>query len=56
MDQNEKIIPGGKTGFIPNPLPIPRKHEKREMNYDMEVPEALMHYDVEIHEADDFDL
>lgn len=44
-----------KTRFIENPLPLPKKHVKREMDYGYAVPEADMHYDVEIAEGDDFD-
>lgn len=45
-----------KTNFIPNPLPVPKRHSRREMGYDHEVPPDKMHYDVEIHPGDDFDL
>lgn len=44
-----------KPRFIENPLPLPKKHVKREMDYDYEVAEADMHYQVEIAEGDDFD-
>lgn len=45
-----------KPRFIENPLPLPKKHVKREMNYDYEVAEADMHYQLEVAEGDDFDL
>lgn len=45
-----------KPRFIENPLPLPKKHVKREMDYDYEVPEADMHYQIEIAQEDDFDL
>lgn len=44
-----------KPRFIENPLPLPKKHVKKEMDYGYTVPEADMHYDVEIAEEDDFD-
>lgn len=44
-----------KPRFIENPLPLPKKHVKREMDYDYTVAEADMHYQVEIAEGDDFD-
>ncbi len=44
-----------KPRFIENPLPLPKKHVKREMDYDYEVAEADMHYQVEIAAGDDFD-
>lgn len=46
---------GKKPRFLENPLPLPKKHVKREMDYDYEVAEADMHYQVEIAEGDDFD-
>lgn len=45
-----------KPRYIENPLPVPKKHVKREMDYDHEVPESAMHFDVEIPEEDDFEL
>ena len=34
--------------FIENPLPLPKKHVHREMDYGRVIPSAWMHYDVEI--------
>lgn len=45
-----------KPRYIENPLPLPKRHAKREMDYDHEVAESAMHYDVEIREGDDFDI
>lgn len=47
---------GQQTNFIPNPLPVPKRHSRREMSYDYEVTPDKMHYDVEVHPADDFDI
>lgn len=47
---------GKKPRFLENPLPLPKKHVKREMDYDYEVAEVDMHYQVEIADGDDFDL
>ncbi len=44
-----------KPRFLENPLPLPKKHVKREMDYDYEVAEADMHYQMEVAEGDDFD-
>lgn len=44
-----------KPRFIENPLPLPKKHVKREMDYDYHVSEADMHFDVEVAAEDDFD-
>ena len=45
-----------KPRFLENPLPLPKKHVKREMDYDYEVAEKDMHYQVEVAEEDDFDF
>lgn len=42
--------------FIENPLPLPKKHEKRTMDYQYEVAEDKMYYDVKVKENDDFDI
>lgn len=42
--------------FIENPLPLPKKHEKKEMEYQYEIAEDKMNFDVEIKENDDFDI
>lgn len=48
--------PSSKPRFIENPLPLPKKHEKREMGYQYEVAEDKMKYDIEVEDNDDFDL
>lgn len=45
-----------KTNYIENPLPLPKKHVAREMDYRYDVEEHNMKYDVEVPENDDFDL
>lgn len=47
--------PEQKPRFIENPLPLPRKHVRREMGFDYSVSDSDMHYDVEVAEEDDFD-
>lgn len=47
---------GEKPRFIENPLPLPKKHVKREMDYDHNILEEDMHYDIEVAEDDDFDI
>lgn len=44
-----------KPRFIENPLPLPKKHERREMGYQYDVAEDRMEFDLEIDENDDFD-
>lgn len=41
---------------LPNPLPVPKKKERKESNYPQSVPEEKLCFDVEIDENDDFDL
>jgi len=42
---------------IPNPLPLPKQHIHKEMDYGIEIEESDMHYDLEdISEDDDYDL
>ena len=43
--------------FIPNPLPLPKKHVKKEMNYAFEPSSDMMHYDYNNYMFDDdYDL
>ncbi len=45
-----------KPRFLDNPLPLPKKHEKRTMDYQYEVGKDMMKFDIEIAENDDFDI
>lgn len=45
-----------KPRFIENPLPLPKKHVKREMDYQYPVADKDMKYDIEVDENDDFDI
>lgn len=45
-----------KSRFIENPLPLPKKHVKKEMDYQYPVDESQMKYDMEVDENDDFDI
>ncbi|MBQ5376409.1 MAG: hypothetical protein IIU45_06025, partial [Lachnospiraceae bacterium] len=49
----EKIAPGMP---LPNPLPVPKKRERKGMDYAKEVKEEDLHFDVEISDEDDFDI
>ena len=42
--------------YIENPLPLPKKHVKKALEYSVEPPEESMQFDIEISEEDDFDL
>lgn len=58
MDNNNLYGQGNKTqtNFIPNPLPVPKRHSRREMSYDYTISADKMHYDVEVPPNDDFDI
>lgn len=45
-----------KPRYIENPLPLPKKHVAREMDYQYAVEEKDMKYDVEVPSNDDFDV
>ena len=45
-----------KPNYIENPLPLPKKHVAREMDYQYDVAEMDMKYDVEVPLNDDFDM
>lgn len=45
-----------KVKLIENPLPLPKKHVKREMTYAKEVEGAEMEFDISVAEDDDFDI
>ena len=45
-----------KTNYIENPLPLPKKHVKKDMDYQYDVAQKDMKYDVEVPENDDYDL
>jgi len=49
-------VPVRKPRFLENPLPLPKKHEKRTMDYQYEVAEEQMKFDFEVDEDDDFDI
>lgn len=45
-----------KPRFLENPLPVPKKHVKKELDYDYPVAPEMMHFDLESSEEDDFAL
>lgn len=42
--------------FIENPLPLPKKHVKKVMDYPIQPEASLMHYDIEVDPGDNFDF
>ena len=51
-----ETVPARKPRFLENPLPLPKKHEKRTFDYQYEIEEEQMKFDVEVDEDDDFDI
>lgn len=51
-----KALPSKEIHFIENPLPLPKKHVKRTLDYGREVPEGKYDFDLEVDEKDDFDI
>ena len=45
-----------KPRFLENPLPVPKKHVKKEMDYDYPIAPDMMHFDLELKDGDDFAL
>lgn len=54
-DQAEK--PAARpVKYIENPLPLPKKHVKKKLEYGMEVPAGKDDFDIQVDEKDDFDI
>lgn len=45
-----------KVNYIENPLPLPKKHVKKEMDYDRTIEDISLDFDIAIGENDDFDI
>lgn len=45
-----------KVNYIENPLPLPKPHVKKEMNYGFDPPSVRMKYDIWVSENDDYDI
>lgn len=57
MDEKpDEVEKHEKPRYFENPLPLPKKHVRREMDYQYPVEEKDMKYDVEVPENDDFDI
>lgn len=42
--------------YIENPLPLPKKHVKKVLDFDREVPRGKENYDIRVADDDDFDI
>lgn len=57
MQESEKMENQvSKPHYIENPLPLPKKHVAKEMDYQYDVAEKDMKYDLFVSDNDDFDL
>lgn len=54
LDENIQQAP--EIRYIENPLPLPKKHVKKVMDYGFDPRQQLMDYDVLVDENDDFDI
>ncbi len=57
LEKNRKDEAPKDVKFIPNPLPLPKKHVRRDMDYAFEPEEEQMKFDLDdLDELDDFDI
>ena len=57
MEETAQDIPAAnKINYIENPLPLPKKHVKKTMDYEFVPDPSQMNYDLEIPTYDDFDI
>ena len=56
MAAEEETEEKPKVKLIENPLPLPKKHVRREMDFDRIVEMEKMKYDIPVDETDDFDV
>lgn len=59
--KQENTAPTGRTEpkpgeYLENPLPVPRRHVKRDMDYAFEPSSDQMYYEVPVADNDDFDV
>ncbi len=52
----EPVKEPAKVKLFDNPLPLPKKHVKKEISYDFDVSDDMMKYDVSVSDDDDFDI
>lgn len=55
-DYEKEDEPMSKVQFIENPLPLPKKHEKRVLRYDVENINTNDDFDITVDDNDDFDI
>lgn len=53
--EEEVVSDKPKVQFIENPLPLPKRHEKKTIDYAVELTEETEDFDISVSEEDDFD-
>ena len=53
---NREISAPAPGEYLDNPLPVPKRHRKREMDYGFEPRQDQMYYEIPVADNDDFDL
>ncbi len=56
MIEEEPQPMSARVTYIQNPLPLPKKHVKKVLDYSIQPPEEELCYDFDVAEDDDFDL
>ncbi|MDO4332044.1 MAG: hypothetical protein Q4C58_05080 [Eubacteriales bacterium] len=54
--EQKGVLPKKPGEYLDNPLPVPKRHVKKEMSYGFEPREDQMFYDVPVSDQDDFDI
>lgn len=56
--EEESPVPDAKPviQFIENPLPLPKKHEKKVLDYAVELTDETVDFDVDVSDDDDYDV
>ncbi len=52
----EEVAEPPKVKFIENPLPLPKKHVKKVLDFDRELEEGQDDFDIAVDENDDYDI
>ena len=53
---NREVSAPAPGEYLDNPLPVPKRHRKREMDYGFEPRQDQMYYEIPVADNDDFDL
>lgn len=50
------VLPQKPGEWLDNPLPVPKRHVKKELDYGFEPSPEQMCYDIAVSDEDDFDI